>query len=238
MPRSNKTSLSMAIGKPLSPFQAFCRKWGGGCGAAACSGRGTRVVLARGSVPCDVLVVAEAPGESENVIGRPMVGPAGRLMDRVLRDALGGLRYCVPCLRGNAFRQFPSRENPTLCDNGHGEEDAAPFRVGYCNLVGCIPRDPAGGKAAEPDADQIEACIPRLEEFIKIARPRLIVRAGKHAESWIDPRYQGGVRISENIALCSVVHPAAVLRANIAQRGLLIQKMIVTISTAAEALGC
>jgi len=48
-----------------------------------------KVVLARGSIPCDVLFVGEAPGLSENVIGKPFVGPAGNLLTKLIN--LSGL---------------------------------------------------------------------------------------------------------------------------------------------------
>ena len=55
-------------------WQLHVDRWRHGCGNALCD-RAQKVCLARGSLPCDVLFTAEAPGESENVVGRPMVGP-------------------------------------------------------------------------------------------------------------------------------------------------------------------
>lgn len=46
------------------------------------------ICLARGALPCDVLFVGEAPGSSEDVLGRPFVGPAGQLMDQIIARAL------------------------------------------------------------------------------------------------------------------------------------------------------
>lgn len=57
-----------------------CRK----CGL--CDQR-SRIVLARGKLPCDVLLVGEAPGDSEDVLGLPFVGPAGKLLDEMVRRA-------------------------------------------------------------------------------------------------------------------------------------------------------
>lgn len=51
------------------------------------------VVLLRGQVPCKILFVGEAPGESEDVIGRPFVGPAGKLLDQQILEAIGRARY-------------------------------------------------------------------------------------------------------------------------------------------------
>ena len=43
------------------------------------------VVYGSGAIPCDLLICAEAPGRSEDVCGRPLVGAAGKLMRRGLR---------------------------------------------------------------------------------------------------------------------------------------------------------
>jgi DNA polymerase len=39
-------------------------------------------------VPCDVLFIGEAPGESEDAIGIPFIGPAGHLLGRIIDEAL------------------------------------------------------------------------------------------------------------------------------------------------------
>lgn len=41
-------------------------------------------VFARGQIPCTILFIGEAPGESEDVLGVPFVGPAGKLLDKLL----------------------------------------------------------------------------------------------------------------------------------------------------------
>lgn len=50
-----------------------------------------RICLARGVVPCDVLFVGEAPGPSEDALGRPFVGPAGALLDQMIERSLPDL---------------------------------------------------------------------------------------------------------------------------------------------------
>jgi DNA polymerase len=77
----------VVIIKKLSPFQQHERKWENCNRCTLCKTR-QHVVLARGKIPCDVLFVGEAPGQSEDVIGRPFIGPAGRLLDRVMAEAL------------------------------------------------------------------------------------------------------------------------------------------------------
>lgn len=46
-----------------------------------------RVVFGEGPIPADVLLVGEGPGEEEDGVGRPFVGPAGQLLDRILLAA-------------------------------------------------------------------------------------------------------------------------------------------------------
>lgn len=47
-----------------------------------------RIVLARGTVPCAVLFIGEAPGASEDATGLPFYGPAGDLLQRIIDRAL------------------------------------------------------------------------------------------------------------------------------------------------------
>lgn len=72
----------------------------------------TKVVLARGKLPCDILFVGEAPGQSEDIIGRPFCGPAGKLLDRMISDAFnapGGIP--VRCAFTNLVACIPKGEH-------------------------------------------------------------------------------------------------------------------------------
>ena len=163
-----------------------------------------RVVLARGQIPCDALFVGEAPGESENVLGRPFCGPAGYLLDDIIERSLEGNR---------AVPRFP-------------------LRVSFTNLVACIPRED-GGKATEPDDESIEACRPRLEQFIALAQPRLIVSVGSLARDWLAQGYRYSIRLPQPLpAQIEIIHPAAILRANSAQQSLMVRKCVVTLTNA------
>ena len=46
-------------------------------------------VFGEGSAEADVLFIGEAPGPKEDQSGRPFVGPAGQLLDRILQAAMG-----------------------------------------------------------------------------------------------------------------------------------------------------
>lgn len=184
-----------------TPWQEFKEKWGKGCGSPHC-GTATRVVLTRGKIPCDICFIGEAPGESENVLGIPFAGPAGKLLDRIVLLSIGD-RY----------------------------------RVGFTNVVGCIPReetDDGRQKASEPDHDQCMSCKPRLVEFIELVDPKLIVRVGKLAQEYLDPTWRDAAKFHKPIPFVDIVHPAAIIRANRAQQGLMIQRCVVAVQNAVE----
>ncbi len=46
---------------------------------------GTNVVISRGNPKAKLLIVGEAPGPQENIKGKPFVGPAGQLLDKILQ---------------------------------------------------------------------------------------------------------------------------------------------------------
>lgn len=181
-----------------SRYALHVEKWGQGCGGPNCSIAG-KIVLARGQLPCDVLFVGEAPGPSEDVIGRPFVGPAGKLLDAIIRKAL-------------------------------------PKQVRYAltNLVCCIPRDEEGNKALEPDVESIMCCAPRLQEFLEIANPRLLVNVGAMAKDWLKPGFRNPVKVEPSVKQVHITHPAAIIRANIAARDIMSHRCIVTLSNAVE----
>ncbi len=48
---------------------------------------GTNVVISRGSPDAKLLIIGEAPGPEENIKGKPFVGRAGQMLDKVLQAA-------------------------------------------------------------------------------------------------------------------------------------------------------
>ena len=47
----------------------------------------TQVVFGEGPAHAALMLVAEQPGDKEDIAGRPFVGPAGQMLDRALADA-------------------------------------------------------------------------------------------------------------------------------------------------------
>ena len=45
---------------------------------------GTNIVISRGNPKARLLLIGEAPGPQENIKGKPFVGPAGQLLDKIL----------------------------------------------------------------------------------------------------------------------------------------------------------
>lgn len=191
-----------------SKWSVFVERWKDCTACGLCEHR-QKVVLARGSVPCDILFIGEAPGESEDCLGQPFVGPAGQLLDRVIRRALG------------------------LEPGGKG----FPLTYALTNLVCCIPRDEDGlGKATEPDDDSVKACSVRLVEFVELCNPKLLVCVGKLAKDWLDPGWKHSLKLHRKIPTIDIIHPAAVLRANVAQQGLLTQRAVIALRNGVESV--
>jgi len=60
--------------------------------AAGCRGcslwrNATQTVFGAGPVPAQLMLVGEQPGDREDVVGEPFVGPAGRVLDQALAEA-------------------------------------------------------------------------------------------------------------------------------------------------------
>lgn len=179
-----------------TPYKRHVNRWKGCTRCGLCEGRKS-VVIAHGVVPCDVLFIGEAPGESEDVLGVPFIGPAGKLFDQIVSDAL----------------------------------DGTGLTWAFTNLVCCIPRDENNRKVSEPDESFINACRPRLKEFLDLCDPKLVVAVGGLAWAFmpkiIPPGGTGGPDVLK------LPHPASILRARFAFRGLAAQQCVVDLYDAA-----
>jgi DNA polymerase len=166
----------------------------------------------KGSVPAEILMIGESPGDSEDMLGLPFQGPAGYLLARIMREA-GVLehRYCLT------------------------------------NLVACFPKGEVGGKLGQPPKEAILACRPRLVEFVKIVKPRLVVFVGKLAEQWspFDSDFDGSEWVPKYLwadplkplRFASILHPAAILRAETMNKEFLVKRCVVALQDAVASLG-
>src|SRR5438034_1176774 len=72
---------------PDRPTIARVRDAAGDCRACDLWKLGTQTVFGEGSAGAELMFVGEQPGNDEDLAGHPFVGPAGKLLDRALREA-------------------------------------------------------------------------------------------------------------------------------------------------------
>lgn len=164
--------------------------------AQRCQGCGlyafaTQAVFGEGPRRAAVMLVGEQPGDKEDVAGSPFVGPAGQLLDRALVQA-GIARSTVYVT--NIVKHFKWK------------------RVGH------IP-----GKRRlhdKPNAYEVSACRPWLEEEIRAIRPRIVVCLGSTAAQGLLGKTfrvtkQRGEFFSSDVTpfVTATIHPSAILRA-------------------------
>ena len=158
----------------------------------------TRIVLFRGDIPCDVLLIGEAPGFSEDSTGIPFNGPSGRLLDQIVEKTQSRLQKIL--------------------------------RVGFSNVVCCIPLDDQGDKVEQPDDLHVHACSERLLELVRICDPKLIVTVGSVARDTFDPARRDRVKIpcleDGSVRQVHVEHPASMLRKPWATREMLFKRAV------------
>jgi len=111
------------------------------------------VVFGEGNANADILVIGEAPGEQEDLLGRPFIGPAGEVLNG-FTSALS-LDRSIDLYVTNAVACRPTMANK---DDRTGE-----LRI----------------ENRPPARDERLACLPRLLETIYLVDPMLIVTLGR-----------------------------------------------------------
>jgi DNA polymerase len=72
---------------PARPTLNSLRKRAAECTACDLYKRGTQTVFGEGSEHAKVILVGEQPGDKEDLMGRPFVGPAGNILNKALEIA-------------------------------------------------------------------------------------------------------------------------------------------------------
>lgn len=72
---------------PDRPTLSSVREAAKDCQACDLWKRGTQTVFGDGARKAELMFVGEQPGDQEDLIGHPFVGPAGKLLDRALAEA-------------------------------------------------------------------------------------------------------------------------------------------------------
>ena len=173
---------------PLQDAVAACTA----CGL--CESR-RQTVFGVGHARADWMIVGEAPGEQEDLQGEPFVGPAGQLLDQMLR-AVGQSRRA---------------------DSGEGREDDQAGdparRVFIANTLKCRPP-----RNRNPEPDEMARCEPFLKRQVALVQPKLILLMGRFAVKQLLKsddaigRLRGRVHRYEGIPVVVTYHPAYLLR--------------------------
>lgn len=163
----------------MTLWEEHLAKWSKGCGSCLCS-KAQQVVFGRGTIPCDVAFIGEAPGVSENVIGQPFVGPAGHLLDHIVKEALGtdlscmfcNLTNCIPLDENNVKATEPPAEAIKQCRPRLVEliRIAQPRLIVTC---GELPKKNVNQKMFEPVDWLVEG---QSLHFANIRHPAYIIR--------------------------------------------------------------
>jgi len=106
-------------------YASYLKAWRG-CTRCSLHENAENHVMYRGNLPCDVLFVGEAPGKSENKIGKPFIGPAGRrILDPLIEEAQRrtsppkwtyGITNTVACIPLESEKlRVPTREEQIEC---------------------------------------------------------------------------------------------------------------------------
>lgn len=142
-----------------------------------CSAR----IYYRGVLPSDIVIIGEAAGDIEWSLKTPWVGPAGHLLNTMIEEVFGTANL------------------EDLASTPAG------YRISLTNSIACIPQEPRATKLREPKNVELKNCAERLDSFLDIAKPRVIIAAGKVAEK----QYRN---LKKDYHLITMMHPSAILR--------------------------
>jgi DNA polymerase len=139
------------------------------------------------------LFVGEAPGGTEDLFGKPFIGPAGKLLESIIATT---------------------------------QMNVGLYGYALTNLVACFPAENKETNNHAPPKEAIKQCSDRLREVVAMCRPMVVIQVGRLSEKWSQRLID-----NDSIAYRSIAHPAAILRLDVSQRGLAIQRCEVTIET-------
>jgi len=152
-----------------------------------------KIVWGTGPKPCDILLVGEAPGEDEDINGKPFVGGAGRLLGVVLRSSIEPKAFIS--------QKFPLRWEGLK-------------RTAIINVVRCRP---PGNR--NPLPSEIQACTHNLLKELYGYKPKLIIPLGEIALQALTSKkgitaYQGTplTESGDSQLLLPAFHPAYAIR--------------------------
>lgn len=226
----------------MTAWQRHKEKWSN-CERCALSKVRQRVVLLGGlngekvdSLPCDVVFIGEGPGQSEDVIGKPFVGPAGHLLAELVEDAkqMSGVDPTVALT--NLIACIPLEDNKVGEPPDFAVLECAPrlFEIiKICKpklivLVGKHAREwyPALLEAAESYRG--------LSRSIPASKKRKVGKRGLAFDKIRSLGQPQAEPFKPKFGTVEIDHPAFILRSDVTQQGLMKQRCIVALSDAFE----
>lgn len=190
----------------MTPWKQHVETWSHCTACHLCTGRHS-VVLARGQIPCDVLFIGEAPGTAEDALGKPFIGPAGKLLDRCIEEACDGLKVRPRLAFTNLIACIPVGDD--------GNKTGEPPKT---SITACAPRLKEFVRIAKPRA--IVVVGTHAKKHI-IGQAQFATKSENGQPAWLRGKF---------MKFAEIVHPAFILRADQSRQGLAVQKTIVTLN--------
>ncbi len=192
----------------MNLYESHVAEWGA-CERCFLSQTRTNVCLARGTWPADVLFCGEAPGPSEDAIGEPFVGPAGQLLDHIVRQVLDDVDVRPSFCFSNLVACIPYDDD--------GDKFAEP--PDEC-VEACKPRLIQLVELVRP---RLIVCVGRL--------------ANDWLNTGYHHGHKLPLRDGRKITMVEIVHPAAILRAPEGVKTMMVRRCVTTLANAFEQLG-
>ncbi len=105
----------------LDVWKEHIRLWHA-CADCELSKTRNKVIFLRGHLPCDILFIGEGPGKTEDALGVPFIGLAGKLLDKLVepfahhhRMAVGNVVGCRPCDSKGGSNRTPTDKELDRC---------------------------------------------------------------------------------------------------------------------------
>jgi uracil-DNA glycosylase family 4 len=111
------------LSSTASAFKAHKLEWEG-CTKCTIGTIAHSHVFARGTLPCNILFIGEAPGKTEDMLGEPFVGRSGKLLDTWMEAAMGVSKFtyaianlvlCRPCDKIGGPNRMPNPGEVSNC---------------------------------------------------------------------------------------------------------------------------
>jgi len=199
----------------MTSFQKHVANWKN-CQLCELSKYRKQVVIARGTIPAEVLFIGEAPGASEDSLGVPFIGPAGKLLDEIIDRAKSTVLSEFSICFSNLVGCIPLGDD--LKKTAEPPKEA---------VKQCFPRV----------KELVWLVQPRLIVLVgQLARKNIyweaqFVNGKRFSQEERLPWLNG-----EPLQFAEITHPSAILRAPLVGQGLMVQKAIITLIDAFELL--